>query len=224
MKWSLFKKKQVPEFDFDNISKDSNYVFVHVPKNAGTTISQLLGIDVSRHYTVSEYKAMLGRKQYEALFSFAIVRNPFSRFLSLYNYARMDESYYHSAIKPEKAIYGKHMDYDTLQHASIAEAALLLKEGKLVHNPPHNQWKPQTFWLKNDVGKLDLDFIGRFETLEEDVKQIVEKLGIRPVNALKKTNASKKKGSSYREVIDDNTRKILEEYYASDLETFGYEF
>ena len=123
----LLKKnlRKQPKPNIPNISYSSKFIFIHVPKNAGTSIHKSVGLDKSIHVTLKQYIKLLGKEQYESMFSFAFVRNPFSRFISLYNYARMDESYYHSAIKPEEAIYGKHMDCDSLKNASIEDAAHL---------------------------------------------------------------------------------------------------
>lgn len=221
----LFSKyRQKPDFDFDNISRERNFVFIHVPKNAGTSICKLLNLNLSRHYTLREYKQILGSKQYHAFYSFAVVRNPFSRFLSLYNYARLEESYYHSAINPERAIYGKHMDYDLLKEASVAEAAEYLKEGLLVHNPPHRQWNAQCFWLKDEDQKVDVDFIARFENIQDDIKEIMSAIGLQEKTDLPIINTSKSGSLHYRDVIDNETRKILEAYYAEDLQRFNYEF
>ena len=32
--------------------------------------------------------------------------------------------------------------------------------------------KPQTFWLENYSGQIDLDFIGKFECLQKDFEYI----------------------------------------------------
>ena len=224
MKLPFYKGKKNQPLDFDNISFKKGFVFVHIPKNAGTSICMNLGIRNSRHYTVNEYISMLGEPEYKNLFSFAFVRNPFSRFLSLYNYARMEESYYHSSINPDKAIYGKHMDYDTLINVNVEEAAQLLVEGKLVHNPPHNQWEPQVKWLKDTNGNLKVKYIGRFEDIALHMRNIHKLIGTDQSFNLQKINSSSKVNNDYRKLISSNTRSILETYYKEDLETFNYDF
>lgn len=222
---SFFKKQtQKRYFNSDNISYTNNFVFIHIPKNAGTAVSESLRIETSKHNTVKEYINVLGEKRYDNMLSFAFVRNPFSRFISLYNYARMKESYYHSAIHPEKAIYGKHMDYDILKDASIDEAAQLLKVGQLVHNPPHTQWKPQCFWLKDNTETLNVKYLGRFEDIEFHLKNLSDLLGATTKKELDKVNASSKSSLDYKKIIGTETRYILEDFYKEDLETFNYDF
>lgn len=224
----LFKKTKNSDFqkkfDFDNISFEKEFVFVHVPKNAGTTVYKNVGIIKSQHYTVSEYIEMIGMENYSHLFSFAFVRNPFSRFISLYNYARMKESYYHSSINPEKALYGKHLDFDLLENATVDQAAEFLIEGKLVHNPPHVQWSPQVNWLKDKTGKLNVKYLGRVEDLDFHMRNIYELIGLHYKQKISHLNASSDHPDNYKQLIGARTRDILEEYYKEDLENFNYEF
>ena len=222
---NLFKKeKKKKNYGADNISYSHNYIFIHIPKNAGTSVSNNFNMQTSYHNTVREYIELIGEKKYSDMFSFAFVRNPFSRFLSLYNYARLEESYYHSSINPEKAIYGKHLDYDLLKNATMEEAANLLKEGKLTHNPPHIQWLPQSFWLKNKEGELDIKYLGRFEDLNFHLRNLYKIIGISHTNKIQHINNSKKKSVHYSKLIDGTTQKILEDYYSEDLNLFNYSF
>lgn len=222
---NIFRKKtQKKYFNSDNISYTDNFVFIHIPKNAGTAVSKSLGIETSKHHTVREYINVLGEKKYDSMLSFAIVRNPFSRFISLYNYARMEESFYHSAIHPEKAIYGKHMDYEILKGKSIDEAAHLLKQGKLIHNPPHTQWNAQCFWLKDKEEKLRIKYIACFEDIEFHIRNLSNLINVSRLHKLHKINVSSKSSLDYKKLISLESRNILEEYYKEDLETFNYDF
>lgn len=221
----LFQKKNHSRhFKSDNVSYKNNFVFIHIPKNAGTSLSKGFGVETSYHHTVKEYLTILTAKKYDNMLSFAFVRNPFSRFVSLYNYARMEESYYHSAICPEKALYGKHMDYDILKNASIEDAAILLKEGKLVHNPPHRQWNNQCFWLKDQQDDINVKYLGRFEDMEFHLRNLTQLLDMKKIKNLRKINPSSHKKSDYKSLIGHETRTILEDYYEEDLKTFNYNF
>ena len=69
-------------------------------------------------------------------------------------------------------------------------------------------------------GKVELDFIGRFENLENDYKYICQKIGL--TTKLPHVRASKHK--HYTEYYDDETREIIADRYAKDIEYFGYKF
>jgi len=208
----------------DNVG--NRHVFVHIPKNAGSSVAEALDMPMSWHYTAQAYRERLGTAAYKRRFSFAFVRNPWDRFLSLYRYARLDESRYHSAIDPEDAPYGKHDDYDLLQDASPEECAQYLQEGRLEHDDLINHWRPQSDWLTDDSGEIIVDFIGRVESIEEDFQIVADRVAL-AVDTLPMTNpstSSKDSEKDYRSSFTEEARRIVTEYYQEDICRFGYEF
>ena len=70
-------------------------------------------------------------------------------------------------------------------------------------------------------GKVNLDFIGRFETLEKDFELLTARLGV--LASLPKTNTSPR-GRDYRSYYDDESIEIVAKLYSRDIELFGYSF
>lgn len=202
-------------------------IFVHIPKNAGTSVAEALDMEKTWHYTALDYRRMLGYPAYAWRYSFAFVRNPWDRFLSLYRYARLDESRYHSAIDPESAPYGKHEDYDLLKNASVEECAHFLDEGRLEHDDFINHWRPQTDWLTDENGHTIVDFVGRVEAIDDDFQRVSDRLNL-PVDTLPVANSSTKSSSSpnavpeYRSVFTEEAYSLVAEYYREDIDRWGY--
>jgi hypothetical protein len=73
-------------------------------------------------------------------------------------------------------------------------------------------------------GRLLVDHLGYFETLQEDYGAICRRLGV--TAPLGHTNSSGDAGEAggYRAVYDDETRAIVAHVYARDIALFGYTF
>lgn len=76
-------------------------------------------------------------------------------------------------------------------------------------------------------GRMIIDKIIRYESLAEDIERVRQDLGLpkptRPLNHYKKTSDARR-GRSYADYYDDNTRSVVEEIFAPYLTMFGYSF
>lgn len=203
-----------------NIHLPGSYLFVHVPKSAGTSVYTTLGFKASGHYLARDYQKFIGRKAFKRFFVFSIVRHPIERFWSLYNYARMETSFHHSAVDSQKAAGGVHRDYNLLINAGPDECVRLLIGGYLRHNKTVCVWRPQVDWLYDEDGTLLVDFIGRHERLDEDFSTICERIGVKG-KSLPRLNESKSSTGSKGSLSDESMR-LLRLYYARDFELLGY--
>ena len=79
--------------------------------------------------------------------------------------------------------------------------------------------EPQ-FLEYTDILDTDLDFVGKFENLEEDFKYIKNKIGIK--NELK--HFGKTKRTKYQDYYCDKSIRLVEEMYKKSIVKYEYKF
>ena len=90
--WTITPDKYVPK---------NNYVFIHIDKTAGSSITRSLDSNIMtnseengnvimkyKHCTAIEWQTILGSNNFAKLFKFTVVRNPYDRVLSKYRFSR----------------------------------------------------------------------------------------------------------------------------------------
>jgi hypothetical protein len=78
----------------------------------------------------------------------------------------------------------------------------------------------QKDFVTDDSGALIVDFIGRYERLDDDFMLVCEALNINA--SLPFINRSSH--DDYRSYYDEESKMMIEEHFAEDIELFGYTF
>ncbi len=180
------------------------------------------------HLTASEYLSCrhVGEAQFRSFFKFAFVRNPWARLVSEYKYGGYIRRY---------------------------EFKQFLADGL-----PEPGWRdayrhvlPQSAFLFDELGNQLVDFVGRFESLQEDFDSVCNRLNIAcgrlphvnqslaedrvsdsivkrvkdlAVKSIYGRRIRERIRGHYTKFYDGESRAFVEHYYRSDIERFGYTF
>jgi len=181
-----------------------NLIFIHVPKNAGTTIKHYLknhNINTPRRHET--FKLVL--KQNEKIkdyFSFGVVRNPWGRHLSLF-------LHWQNSLKKWK------------QGVTFEDYVFNLRNLRIIMTDTTHIG----LFLTPQLEFLDgVKHVLRFENLKEDFKIVQEYIGASvPLEKVPPfSNATEH--NHYSEYYNDKTIKIVEEICQKDILYFNYSF
>jgi chondroitin 4-sulfotransferase 11 len=198
---NIFHIKPIP------LRQGSNgpFIFIHINKTAGTSIGKAIGLPVKHHLTAREVITRIGKSKWDAAYTFTLVRNPWDKVVSHYEYRRK---------KNKTEIATRNISFSAWVKMTYGE-----QKDTFYYNNPRS-FQPQVEWLKDNEGKISIDFVGKFESINEDFNQIKRVIGL-DVD-LPHLNASKR--TSYQSYYDDETRDIVARWFHEDIEYFGYEF
>lgn len=204
------------------ISLQKRFLFIHVPKTGGNSIQNVLKdysedrlvtladhqdgaerfevrsdkFNTTKHSTLSHYKSVLGPKVYRSLFRFATIRNPWDMMISYY-------------FSPHRGT-----------HQWDRDAFLKLLQG--VPTLRHYVCDKPSWWRRTRQPLAsDVQYLVRFERLEEDFNQVCEKLGIPPVTLPRRNRSAR---NHYSQYYDEETKDLVGKAFAEEIEFGGYTF
>ena len=142
-----------------------------------------------------------GGLKFSDYFKFTIVRNPWSRMVSEYNYC----------------LAGGINNELTLNY-SFKEFCYKWRDGELTEL----QVYPEHLRSQHEFVGSDIDYVGRFECLDRSFNNICSHLGI-SVNSLPATNVSTKK-TDYVDYYDYESQTLVRRIFERDVDEFSYTF
>lgn len=210
------------------ISKRHNFIFVHVQKTAGTSLTKVLRREApdarqwhGRHGHASAGIAELGRNSWDGFFSFGFVRNPWDRLVSHYSMIRdriadltPEQRELPKPFKIELWNYVFHFSQDF--ESFLDNCTGLIWDRDCYKSFLFNQ----VDYLTDETGRLAVSFVGRFENFAADANEALRRIGIE--SEVPRLNTSVR--SDYRDYYSPRTRDLVARRFARDIETFGYEF
>lgn len=206
------------------LSTKKSFLFLHLYKVAGMSIRDALEPYADKRYVIAQtinhmlihgklgrlknplynfhprlddVKNELGAEKFDSLYKFSFVRNPWDWQVSLYHYAMQTP---------------RHGQSDDFKRFESFDHYI---EWRVEHD-----LHLQSDFLCDENGELLTDYLGHFETLDADFRKVCDHLGLDC--SLPHKNVSKHK--SYKDYYSDNSREIVRQAFARDIESFGYEF
>lgn len=208
------------------ISHKYRFIFIHIYKNAGTSIRHallpfaaesclhFLLIKLSGkfnhplpdrynpefmdgHSTASQIIQKIGRDQYDSYFTFAFVRNPWDWQVSLYNYMRANERHHQHDL----GISFEGFD-DYIRWRCASEVRL-----------------QKSFIFSSENEQL-VSYIGRYENIDSDFSYVCQRIGVQ--TSLPRLNVTRTK--PYQSYYTPETTELVRRAFWSDIQLFDYDF
>lgn len=189
------------------IDHDRKFIFIHVPRTGGTSITRTLsgfkirppeGLVSLGHCTIGEAVHWLTPEQFSSYLKFAVVRNPWDWFVSNYLFARSNP---------------QHFMFNWLIGKSFAQFVQCWDELKPLA-------RVQSEYLFAANGGDVLDKVCRFESLAEDFGWVARAFYL--TLPLDRENSVPHK--PYRDYYTPATRDLVARHCAKEIAKFSYEF
>ena len=197
------------------------FIFIHVPKNAGTSVRkairkhlrtrpQKLRDTLGRpfasmsyhhkkyppHFAGHEYQDALGDAVFDSYRRFAVVRNPWDWHVSLYAYMQQD---------------AKHSQHDIVRDMDFGDYV----RWRCAEDPTG-----QLPYIQDRDGKICTTDLARFENVATEFNAFAKSVGLD--EQLPHRNKSEHK--PYRDYYDDRTIQMIADLSQDDIKTFDYSF
>ena len=208
--------------------------FIHVPRTAGTSIQNYLennfrirkakkedfrytdyiNLDCicTSHISIDELfrEKVLQKEWWEDSYKFAFVRNPWDRLVSIYHY--------YKSFRTRREYRSNYCleSFETFVQETIVNDKWVPSIELFAGRPHFQHVLPQISWLKPEI-----DYVGKFENLQNDWNVVCEKADI-PPNKLTHLNAVYRK--DYHDYYNTELQHIVAKYYQEDIDKFKYTF
>lgn len=187
-------------------------IFIHIPKTGGISIAfSFFGLEISSHSTYHNYVMLLGKKRLSKMVVFAFVRNPWDRIHSAY--------YYLKSQNPDTKL-GKKVEKELYLYRTFESFVLEWLCEKNLRVFPH--FIPQTAFISNHKGKLEPDYIGRYEYFSDHLNRIAKILDLN--FDICHLNAGPSGKNLYKTEYTEKMINKVASIYSRDIELLGYTF
>jgi hypothetical protein len=205
--------------------KSNGFWLIDIPRTSSTSVRVELGQEfgptyaktdvmerkygndqyVKNHMKAAVLMEKMGRQAFDNLLTFTIVRNPWARAFSFYSYRKRVKSI------PDEWSFTEYCTRlcDEENH------------GEYFKYPPYKNRIVDH--ICDDEGKILVKRIIRFEERREQIRELAKDIGFEALGSLHVQRTSQL-NLEYKSHYTAETKKMIGDYYAQDVELFGYEF
>jgi len=214
LKQKSFLKKQMRKIHLKGSLLNAFYskkiIFVHIPKTAGISVAKAIFGDVSLegHRSIMFYKNLFN-EDFSEYFTFSVVRNPWDRLYSAFKFLAKGGINIHDRNAYEQYLE-EYKDFEDFVTNGLNK--------KMIYEIMH--FIPQSEFICSKDGKIDVNYIARFENLKDDISKLSEKIN----NPIELDHHNSNRKVSYKEIYTSDMIKKVEEIYKMDIINFNYKF
>lgn len=203
------------------ISHELKCIFIHIPRTAGSSIElSLVGEDwwridkKTKHLIASQAKRIYS-EYWDNYFKFSFVRNPYSRMLSMATFDGVMRKVYFGESSLFKGVVSS--DHIKGYKNLFGDPILLEYDYRFYKREDVETEKHKKHCVYGNILDEPIDFIGRFETLEDDFEYICNTIGLKH-KALLKIGSNKNNN-----VLSLEAKLLITELYKEDFSTYNYD-
>lgn len=205
-------------------------MFVHIPKTGGNSIQNVLreyseddivvigkyqdgverfevknkNYEITKHSTLSHYSSVLEPSLFRRLFKFGTIRNPWDMMISFYFSPNLGATEWR-----RKDFIKLIQNVAPIQHYISLTSSFEKKLNKL------------RLPIRLVGSSIDVDFLIRFENLQNDFNYVCDKIGIQHT-ILPHRNASSR--GHYSKYYDDELIDLVAKHFSEEIRIGGYQF
>ena len=190
------------------ISHKHKCIFIHIPKNAGSSVLQVFADKAGRKH--AKWYEFYESNDYffKRYFKFAIVREPLSRLYSAYRYVLKGGSGSADDIALQKHIIANSRDFDSFIEQVLDADFIMLQL----------LFQPQYLYVFDRQLKSVTDCLLRYESLNNDWQKLAKQQGF--VESLPKINISNSENAFPS--LSESAQEKVEQLYKMDYQLLGY--
>ncbi len=208
------------------ISEKYRFICISIPLCASNSLSHLFTKYFSNDIYITKKsltKIIKKNPDYESYFKFTIIRDPWSRTVSCYNKKILNANNYKKLYILSK--------YNKLNPKFTFNQFI-----KWLNTHNGSDYKADKHWISphklliDDHGKINMDYIGRIESINKDLKIVFKKLNLNFdeswLQILKSSNSMREKPlhMNYKDYYNEETKKLIGFRYKEYIEWSGYCF